>query len=329
MSYEESARQVGAAADHELVQVRGDLTLALSQKAVIEQQLVDASTTLTVQADTIEGLTAELNAADTKIATLEAEVKRLKDLYEKPPALFGVTVDGAVRRTMPDLYSNVAVSRVYAQGATTWANEGQHKVFPASKWAVSNSWSLPESKIPAFLDSIPDTDKANIVGYAYGHELENPAKGLTGAQVRAAQQRTAPIIRARGLRVVSCLMGWTLAPASGRNWRDWIDPDSIDLLAWDVYNSGAKKNPPVYQDPAAMLDRIIAASVELGKPWALWETGTDQFGDAAPRAAWAKLLRDTIASSGGEHAIWFDRRSTSGSSWTAELDRASAEAWLG
>lgn len=291
----------------------------------LDSQVSALQTDITIATADVEGLTVQRDNLAAEVAALQAALAACQQT-----TLFGVTVDGAVRRSMPDLHDEVEISRVFSAGTTSWGAEDQHTKFPNGMWACSNSYDLSEANLPRLLDSIPAADRANIVAWADGHELENPDKGLTGSQVRARQARTAPIIRARGLRTASCLMAWTLNPKSGRQWRDWIDPDSIDLLAWDAYNGGSKSNPPTYTDPDLILARIIDAATELGKPWALWETGSDVFDtNWTRRAAWATALREAVIAEGGEHAIWFDRKATDpNSDWTAELDRQSAEAWL-
>ena len=319
MSYEESARQVGAAADHELTIVRADLMLAESARAVLAEQLTES------QAQTRSALDAA-EAAEAEVTRLKARVAELEALLPKPATLFGVTVNGAVRRTHTDLHPKVAVSRVYAQGVTSWAAEGQHKQFSDGRWACSNSYSLSEANLPKLLATIPDADKSKIVGWADGHELENPDKNLTPAAVKDRMRRTAPIIRDAGLLAVSCVMGFSI---KDDEWLKWIDPDAVDILAFDKYNSGNKKNPPIYQDPVKVVAEAAAQSARFGKPFAFWETGTNNFGDPAARVAWTEALHDELVKQNAVHAIWFDRESTSGSGWDASMDRATAEAWLG
>lgn len=325
MTYEESARQVGAAADHELAQVHADLTLQQSANAVLEGAVA-------AKEAEIVRLTAVLGASSDEVNRLTAQVADLKArlaVYEPPvqaSTLFGVTVTGPVRKEYTDLHPLVGVSRVFSAGTTRWADEPQHKAFPFGQWAVSNSYALSEANLPRYLDTIPDADKTNILAYADGHELEHPDKNLRPADVKARVKRTAPVIRAAGLRPAWCMMGYSLR---NDDWLNWVDPDDVDVLCFDKYNSGNKKNPPIYQDPADMVRNAVDASQRFGKPFAFWETGTNQFGDQAARVAWVKALRAELIKAGAECAIWFDRRSTSGSSWDASLDRVSAEAWLG
>lgn len=304
-----------------------DVTRLTGDIAVLSRQLNDANTQLAASREEIISLKAEVKRLKAEVARLMQELADCQNPPEPSPTgtLMGVTVNGGVKKNFPDLHDNVQVSRVFAAGATTWANEGQHKAFPNSKWACSNSYQLSEAELPKMLASIPAADKAKIVGWADGHELEHPDKNLRPADVKARTKRTAPVIRAAGLKPVWCMMGYSLR---NDDWLNWVDPDDVDLLAFDKYNSANKQNPPGYTDPADMVAKAVAASKRFGKPWAFWETGTNNFGTTAPRVAWAKALRAEIAKIGGKHAIWFDRPSTSGSDWDATLDRPTAEAWL-
>lgn len=300
-----------------------DLT---GQVTILTSDLADARAVNAGLADEVTRNVDQIAGLNARIADLEQQLQDCQTPTSDPTAtLFGVTVTGGVRKTMPDLHDDVAVSRVFSAGATVWANEPQHKAFPNGKWAVSNSYALSESALPKYLDSIPDTDIAKIVGYADGHELEHPDKNLRPADVKARVKRTAPIIRSFGLTVVWCMMGYSLR---NDDWLNWVDPDDVDLIALDKYNSANKQNPPAYQDVDSMVAKAVEASQQFGKPWAFWETGTNNFGDQAPRVQWVTDLKAKIIATGGKHAIWFDRPSTSGSTWDATLDRPTAEAWL-
>jgi len=311
MGFEQDAAAVGRAADESVAALQAELNEAQAAYAALSGENA--------------ALQAERAVLLARIAELEAIINPPPPPPPPPSTLFGVTVTGPVRKEYTDLHPKVAVSRVFGAGTSDWSQEPQHKAFPNGKWAVSNSYALSESALPRYLATIPDADKAKIVGYADGHELEHPDKGLWASDVRARVKRTAPIIRAAGLKPTWCMMGYSLR---NDDWLNWVDPDDVDLLAFDKYNSGNKKTPPIYQDPVKMVDEAVAASRRFGKPFAFWETGTNQFGDDAARVDWTKALRAELIRQGAVCAIWFDRKSTSGSSWDASLDRASAEAWL-
>jgi prefoldin subunit 5 len=306
-----------------------------SEKAVLASANSDLQVQLDAEKLNVTALRAQIADKDAQIAALNAKVAELQqkidDLTnpnEPPPSgttLMGVTVTGGVRKNLPDLHDNVQVSRVFAAGATVWSNEPQHKAFPNSKWACSNSYALSEANLPKMLATIPDADKKKIIAWADGHELEHPDKNLNPADVKARTKRTAPVIRAAGLKSAWCMMGYSLR---NDDWLNWVDPHDVDYLFFDKYNSANKQDPPGYTDPADMVAKAVAASKQFGKPWGFWETGTNNFGDQAKRVAWTKALRAEMVRQGAVTAIWFDRPSTSGSDWDATMDRSTAEAWL-
>lgn len=306
-----------------------DITGLNQELTNLADALNTATVNLAASRDTVKTLEAEIDRLTGVVAALRQELEDCQNPTEPPPpptsTLFGVTVNGGVRKNMPDLHDNVAVSRVFGQGISNWANEPQHKAFPGGKWAVSNSYALSEAALPGYLRTIPAADKAKIVGYADGHELEHPDKNLNPADVKARMRRTAQVIRDAGLPVASCVMGFSI---KDDEWLRWIDPDVVDIIAFDKYNSQAKANPPAYGDPADVVGAAKAQSVRFGKPFAFWETGTNNFGEQAKRVAWAKALKAELIKQKANCAIWFDRPSTSGSGWDATLDRPTAEAWL-
>lgn len=315
MTYQSEGSSLGSRADAEIAALQSEITKLNTNITTLTSQLGEKDATILTYQN--------------RIKELEARIAELEGTQPPPPpppsTLMGVTVNGGVRKNLPDLHDNVQVSRVFAQGVTNWANEGQHKAFPNSMWACSNSYALSEADLPKMLATIPAADKKKIVAWADGHELEHPDKNLNPADVKARMRRTAPVIRAAGLKVASCVMGFSI---KDDEWLKWIDPAVVDIIAFDKYNSGAKKNPPVYQDVVAMVAEAKKQSVRFNKPFAFWETGTNNFGTQAARVQWTKALRAELVKQNAVTAIWFDRPSTSGSDWDATLDRPTAEAWL-
>lgn len=300
-------------------------------EAYVQERIDPVQTDLESALAQVETNIRQISALQTSVNELTEENLDLRtrlEAYEppKPKTLMGVSVNGAVRRDYIDLSPAVAVSRVYAGNTASWNQEDQHKVFPDSMWACSNTVSLSLSGLDALLGSIPDADKAKIVAWCDVHEPEHPDKKLVAADYKKRMQQSAGIIRSHGLKVASCVMGFSVP---NDVWLQWIDPTVVDILAFDKYNAGAKKTPPIYQDPNKLVENLVQQSTRFGKPWALWETGTDQFGTDTDRIVWTTALRKAIEDNNGVHAIWFDRTSTSGSTWSALLQpQAAAEAWL-
>lgn len=151
-----------------------------------------------------------------------------------------------------------------------------------------------DAKLAAWFASVPrDLD----VYWSYFHEPENDVQSgsYTPGQFAEAFRHVSELAdRARNprLRATLILMCWTLAPASGRDF-DAYYPGSaaVDVLGWDCYNSGAKKNR--YTAPDEVFARMISKSRALGKPWGLAETGSVRIsgdGDGTGRAAWLRSM---------------------------------------
>lgn len=156
---------------------------------------------------------------------------------------------------------------------------------------------------------------ANIY-WTYWHEPENDPQ-LNPAQYRAAWQHISALSRQANnprLRATLILMGYTVRPGSGRDWRDWYPGSAtIDVMGWDVYNTGAKKDR--YADPAALYGPVAAVSRSIGKPWAIGETGSQLIpGDTgSQRAAWLRQAAQYLDSAGALWAAYWDVDAKGGS----------------
>lgn len=148
--------------------------------------------------------------------------------------------------------------------------------------------------------------------WTYYHEPEdNIAAGeFTAADYRAAWQRLSTLADAAGnprLKATLVLMSWTLEAGSGRNWRDYYPGRAaLDVLAWDAYNDGWKKD--VYWSADQVFGKVVATSRAEGLPFAVAETGSGLIpGDAgAGRAAWARAAVAYLAQAGALYVAWFD-----------------------
>jgi hypothetical protein len=199
---------------------------------------------------------------------------------------------------------------------------------PPGKWidrcgthgtaVVSWKYGTP-SQVQAFLASAP----AGMTVYGcYYHEPEdNVAAGhLSYAEFLNQWAAYAPAIRAAGAIPTLILMQWTLSPWSGRDWRKYYDPASIDCLGWDVYSWGRKGR---YRDPAMMTKRIREASAETGKPWLIAETAAPVIPGttAGDRAAWAAAYRAELDGS-AQAVCWWDQGNF-------VIDEPSVKRWMG
>lgn len=170
--------------------------------------------------------------------------------------------------------------------------------------------------------------------WTYWHEPEQEiaAGEFTAEQYRQAWQRLAGLadqVANPRLHNTLILMGWSVDPASGRDWRDYYPGrESVDVLGWDLYNHGWSDG--TYRAPAAMFANVIGVSrgeslpfgiAELGSPMAVGDDGTG-------RAAWLRELAAHLSESGAVFVAYYDldRRSRGGPDYRLR-DATSMAAW--
>lgn len=207
--------------------------------------------------------------------------------------------------------------------------------------AVHVSFKAPPPEIVAgvhddalaawFASMPPDRD----IYWTYHHEPENniEAGEFTADSYRAAWQRVAALAgRVEHPRrcATLVLMGWTLEPAAGRDWRDYYPgADVIDVLGWDIYNLDFAAGD--YSDPPAMFERAVAAARSEGKPWGIAEFGSRRVPGDEPghqRASWIRQVADHL--SGHPHpplwVAWYDALIGDGEDYRL-VDEPSRSAW--
>lgn len=162
-------------------------------------------------------------------------------------------------------------------------NAGTHDSFLTSWFA-----SLPKTGFPIY--------------WGYYHEPEDDVEkaSFTAADFRTAWRRVAALARAANnpkLFNTLILMGWTVNPASGRNFPDFYPgADLVDVIAWDCYSQGAKTGR--YFTPDETYGAVIAKSIAYGKPWGIAETGSTMVASdtsGTGRAAWLKSVRTYLS----------------------------------
>jgi hypothetical protein len=150
------------------------------------------------------------------------------------------------------------------------------------------------------------------VYWAYFHEPEDDIKegAFTAAEFRQAWQRIAGLADEAAnpsLRATLILMGWSVDPASGRNWRDYYPGrEHVDVLGWDLYNPSWESGR--YRAPAELFAGVIEASRAEGLPFGIAETGSPLVtgDDGAGRAAWLRDLIAHLSSAGAAFVAYFD-----------------------
>lgn len=177
--------------------------------------------------------------------------------------------------------------------------------------------ALPREILSGSLDSrlsewFATAPRDRPIIWTYFHEPEDDiARGsYTAADYRAAWVRLKGLADKAGnpqLRSSLVLMGWSLDPASGRNWKDYYPGSSvIDILGWDTYNLGFSKGR--YDSADAVLAPMVKASRAEGKPWAVAELGSQLVaGDNGNgRAAWLKAMGAYAKANDAVYVTYFD-----------------------
>lgn len=113
--------------------------------------------------------------------------------------------------------------------------------------------------------------------WIYYHEPEDQIESgeFTAQEFKLAWQHISELARLADnsqLQSTVVLMCWTLNPASGRDWHDYVAPGTMDTLAWDCYNSGSADG--LYKAPDLLLGVTVAASAEAGARWGVAEFGS-------------------------------------------------------
>lgn len=171
--------------------------------------------------------------------------------------------------------------------------------------------------------------------WVYWHEPENDSEaGLFEPEdFRLAYAHIAALAESADnpeLRATVVLMSYSLNPQSGRNWRDWFPPaDSVDVLAWDVYNRG--RGATFYADPAELLGPLREASASVGKPYAIGELGSPLApGDSGQeRARWITAVGCHLVETDARFVAWFDFLWNDGENDYRLVDDFSQQAWRG
>lgn len=170
--------------------------------------------------------------------------------------------------------------------------------------------------------------------WTYFHEPEDNIKNgdFTAADYRQAWQRIAGLARAAGndrLRATLILMGWSVDPASERNWHDYFPGRQyVDVIGWDIYNPSWRNG--AYKPVTQMFANVIAASRSESLPFGIAETGSPLVtgDDGTARAAWLRQLTGHLEAEGALFVEYFDHDWTKQAGIDYRLrDAASVRAW--
>jgi hypothetical protein len=234
------------------------------------------------------------------------------------------------------MFGHLPIVRVYYPGLPA-SNAWTGGLAGANKSAVIVSFkALPkdilsgsdDAALKHFFDTAPT---GHPIYYTYWHEPEDniSAGQFNLADYKAAWAHVVALADAAhnpDLHSTEILMSYDLAPASHRNWRDYLPGGNvISVLAWDAYPVGSANNiNPQPTPPADFMSKEIAASKSVGLPY-----GFAEFGLSTPngRPGWLKAVGDYLMSSGALFGSLFN--GTSEFPTLKLTDQASQSEWRG
>ena len=230
-------------------------------------------------------------------------------------------------------YGPVSLVRLYAPGPPPSWHELNRDL--GAVHAVISFKADPEEVISGALDSrlsawFAGAPTRRDTYWVYFHEPEDDVERgqFTAAEFRAAWEHVAALAAREGnerLHATVVLMCYTLNPASGRDWHDYVPrADVLEVLAWDCYNTGSDQG--VYADPAVLLDPAVAASHDVGAGWGVAELGAKLApgDDGSGRADWLAAVGAYAREHGAEFVTYFD--ADVGGDFRLR-DPASSQAW--
>jgi hypothetical protein len=186
-----------------------------------------------------------------------------------------------------------------------------------------------DAELKAFFTQAPSNQ---TIYWSYIHEPEPLIDNgtFTADQYRRAWQRIASFADAAckpNMHATLILTGWTADPGSKRSVSTYYAGDGvIDVIGWDPYNGVHDANRDYYPSASQMYANVVARSAEMGKPFAIAETGSRLVpGDSgAGRAAWLTEMGTYLRQHGAVYATYFN--STRDADWVLD-DRPSQQAW--
>jgi FlgD Ig-like domain len=182
-----------------------------------------------------------------------------------------------------------------------------------------------DAALSHFFDTAPT---GHPIYYSYYHEPEpHIADGeFSLSDYKAAWTHIVSLANSAhnaDLQSTLILTSWTVNPASGRNFRDYLPGGGIiSTLGWDAYPAGTVENrDPQLTPPASFMGPEVAAAKSVGLPFGFAEFA---LGTANGRPGWLTEVGSYLASSGAEFGTLFN---SSGFPSMKLNDGASIAAW--
>jgi FlgD Ig-like domain len=158
-----------------------------------------------------------------------------------------------------------------------------------------------------FFDTAP---ARHPIYYSYYHEPEPhiAAGEFSLSDYKAAWTHIVSLANAAhnaDLQSTLILTSWTVNPASGRNFKDYLPSGGIiSTLGWDAYPAGTVENrSPQLTPPANFMGPEVAASRSVGLPFGFAEFA---LGTATGRPGWLTEVGSYLASSGALFGTLFN-----------------------
>lgn len=187
---------------------------------------------------------------------------------------------------------------------------------------------LADARLARWFEAAP-TDRDTWWVYLHEPEDDVEAGVFTAEEFREAWSHVAALAERTDnprLHATLVLMCWTARDSSGRDWRDYVPPERVDVLAWDCYAQG--HDAATYADPEELLRPARDVAAAVGAQWGIAEMGAriGSSAAAAERAAWIQDAGEYAGRHGARFAIWFD--APFGGDFRL-LDEPSVKAWAG
>jgi len=169
------------------------------------------------------------------------------------------------------------------------------------------------------------------IWWSYFHEPEDNVKSgdFTAQQWRDAFTRIAGLADAAGnprLYNTVILMCWTLSPASGRNFADFMPGGGVvEAIGWDCY---AHSSSP-YSNPDDLYRKAYTKTRELGLQFGVAETGAKlgaDDGSGAKRGQWLRSVGRWMLDRDAAFACYWDAQGVTGADYRL-ADDPSKQAW--
>jgi hypothetical protein len=214
------------------------------------------------------------------------------------------------------MYNGLELVRLFYSDLPAWKGSRADSVArPVNVSFKYNAADINRGKHDAHLRSwFESVPRDRDVYWTYYHEPEDNIRAgeFSAADYRAAWKHLKELADEAGnprLHSTLVLMQWSLSKDSGRDWRDYYaGPQTIDVLAWDVYNYSSRVEKGEYRTQAEMFDRIIQISKQEKRPWAVAEFGSHlaKGDDGTRRAAWLRASAAYATKHQALYVAYFD-----------------------